>query len=40
VPAAVLGHQRQIDQRADRSVGAQHRIGQLEQRVARAVNDR
>jgi hypothetical protein len=33
VPAPVFGHRRQIDQRPHRPVGAQHRIGQLEQRV-------
>jgi hypothetical protein len=33
VPPAVLGHQGQLDQRADRPVGAQHRVGQLEQRI-------
>ena len=33
VPAAVLGHQRQIHQRAHRAISAQHRIGQLEQRI-------
>jgi hypothetical protein len=33
VPAAVLGHQRQLHQRAARAVGAQHRIGQLEQHI-------
>jgi hypothetical protein len=33
VPAAVLAHQRQLDQRTDRPVGAQHRVGQLEQRI-------
>jgi hypothetical protein len=33
VPAAMLGHQRQIHQRTDRPIGAQHRIGQLEQRI-------
>ncbi|GIF09310.1 hypothetical protein Asi03nite_68480 [Actinoplanes siamensis] len=33
VPAPVLGRQRQIDQRFDRPVRAQHRVGQLEQRI-------
>ena len=33
VPAAVLGHQRQLHQRPHRAVGAQHRVGQLEQRI-------
>ena len=32
-PAPVLGGQRQPHQRSDRPVGAQHRLGQLEQRV-------
>lgn len=31
--ALVLGSQRQLDQRLDRALGAQHRIGQLEQRI-------
>jgi ATP-dependent Clp protease protease subunit len=34
VPAPVFGHQRQIDQRPHRPVGAPHRIGQLEQRLS------
>jgi hypothetical protein len=33
VPAPVLGRQRQPDQGLDRPVGAQHRVGQLEQRI-------
>jgi hypothetical protein len=33
VPAAVLGHQGQLDQRGDRPVSAQHRLGQLEHRI-------
>jgi hypothetical protein len=33
VPATVLGHQGQINQRPDRTISAQHRIGQLEQYV-------
>jgi hypothetical protein len=33
VPATVFGHQRQPGQRPHRPIRAQHRIGQLEQRV-------
>ena len=33
VPASVLAGQRQLDQRPHRPVRAQHRVGQLEQRV-------
>jgi hypothetical protein len=29
----MLGRQRQVDQRLDRPVGAQQRLGQLEQRI-------
>jgi hypothetical protein len=29
----MLGHQRQLDQRSHRPIGAQHRVGQLEQRI-------
>lgn len=40
VPATVLGHHAQLDQRADRPVRAQDRVGELEQRVRpRAVQD-
>ncbi|AXY49574.1 hypothetical protein YT1_0117 [Rhodococcus ruber] len=31
--ATVLGRQGQLDEGADRAAGAQHRVGQLEQRV-------
>jgi hypothetical protein len=31
--APVLWHQRQLNQAPDRPIGAQHRLGQLEQRV-------
>jgi len=34
MPAAVLRRQRQLSQARDRPVGAQHRLGQLEQRIA------
>jgi len=33
MPTPVLGRQRQPDQQPDRAVGAQHRLGQLEQRI-------
>jgi hypothetical protein len=33
VPTAVLGRQGQLDQRGHRPVGAQHGLGQLEQRI-------
>jgi hypothetical protein len=33
MPAPVLGRQRQPGQAPDRPVGAQHRLGQLEQRI-------
>ena len=34
VPAPMLGHQRQLDQRRHRPISAQHRLGQLEQRIS------
>jgi hypothetical protein len=33
VPAPMLGHQRQLDQRPHRPISTQHRISQLEQRI-------
>jgi hypothetical protein len=33
VPAAILGHQGQLDQRTNRAIGAQHGVRELEQRV-------
>jgi hypothetical protein len=39
VPPTVLGNQRQRRQRTHRPVRAQHRIGELEQRLTTAVKD-
>jgi hypothetical protein len=33
MPATVFGHQRQLDQRGHRPIGAQDGVGQLEQRI-------
>ncbi len=37
VPTPVLGRERQLDQRRHRAVRAQHRVGQLEERIRPGV---